>query len=87
MPRSAAREHVGAEDMNRGPEDWRDSRPEPDAEDHVGGRSGGRTQLTTARLSVRQPVWASVWPVQRLCVRYRDLLVVHGKEKVYGSIP
>jgi hypothetical protein len=30
---------------------------------------------------------ASVYPVQDLYGRYRDSLAVHGKEKVYGSIP
>ena len=30
---------------------------------------------------------ASVWAGQCLYGRYRDALVVHGKEKVYGWIP
>jgi hypothetical protein len=30
---------------------------------------------------------ARVWAVQRLYGRHRDVLVVYGKEKVYGSIP
>jgi hypothetical protein len=30
---------------------------------------------------------ARVLPAQSLCGAYRDRLVVHGKEKVYGSIP
>ena len=30
---------------------------------------------------------ASVLPAQSLYGAYRDRLVVHGKEKVYGSIP
>jgi hypothetical protein len=43
------------------------------------------------------PVWASggqrllaaasVWAGQCLYGHYRDALVVHGREKVYGSIP
>ena len=30
---------------------------------------------------------AGVCPGEGLCGAYRDLLVAHGKEKVYGSIP
>ena len=30
---------------------------------------------------------AGVRPGEGLCGAYRDLLVAHGKEKVYGSIP
>ena len=30
---------------------------------------------------------ASVYAAQAICSGYRDSLVVHGKEKVYGSIP
>ena len=53
----------------------------------LGGRSGGKTQLASARRSLRPLAWASVRAAQSLYGRYRDLLVVHGKEKVYGSIP
>jgi len=48
---------------------------------------GGRTWLARAGACLRLPVRASVSPGQRLCAGYRDLLVAHGKEKVYGSIP
>jgi hypothetical protein len=53
----------------------------------MGGRSWGRTQLATARLGQRQFAWARVPPGQRLCVDFRAMVVAHGKEKVYGSIP
>jgi hypothetical protein len=52
-----------------------------------GGNSGGR--MPPAGDSGGQPLLetASVGPGQGLYGRYRDVLVVHGKEKVYGSIP
>jgi hypothetical protein len=53
----------------------------------LGGRSGGTTELVGARHSFFQLALASERPGQDLCGRYRDLLVVYGKEKVYGSIP
>ena len=56
-------------------------------EDDLGGKPGGRTQLASACLSSPQPAWARVLPPQRRCGDYSALLVTHGKEKVYGSIP
>ena len=53
----------------------------------LGGRSGCKTQLASARRSLRQLAGATVWPAQSVCGAYRDLLAVHDKEKVYGSIP
>jgi hypothetical protein len=52
-----------------------------------GGSSGGRMPLAWA--SGGQPLLAaaSVWAGQCLYGHYRDALVVHGREKVYGSIP
>jgi hypothetical protein len=52
-----------------------------------GGNSGGR--MPPAGASGGQPPLAtvSVGAGQGLYGRYRDFLVVHGKEKVYGSIP
>jgi len=52
-----------------------------------GGNSGGR--MPPAGASEGQPPLgpASVGACQGLDGRYRDALVVHGKEKVYGSIP
>ena len=41
------------------------------------GASGGQPPLATASVGAGQGLYG----------RYRDLLVVHGKEKVYGSIP
>jgi len=43
--------------------------------------------LARAGLSQLLLVPASVRPVQGLYGGYRDRLVVHGMEKVYGSIP
>jgi hypothetical protein len=45
--------------------------------------------MVLARAGVSQLllVPASVRPVQRLYGGHRDCLAVHGKEKVYGSIP
>ena len=48
---------------------------------------GGGMALAGAGLSQLLLVPASVRPVQGLYGGYRDCLVVHGKEKVYGSIP
>jgi hypothetical protein len=52
-----------------------------------GGQLGGR--MLPAGASEGQPPLAtvSVGAGQGLYGRYRDFLVVHGKEKVYGSIP
>jgi hypothetical protein len=52
-----------------------------------GGSLGGRTPLTSARRSQWPLLRASVLPAQRLYDRLRDILLVYGKEKVYGSIP
>jgi hypothetical protein len=52
-----------------------------------GGKPGGKTQLATACLSLPQLVWARVLPLQSRCGDYSALPVIHGKEKVYGSIP
>jgi hypothetical protein len=51
------------------------------------GKSWGRTWLATACQSLRQLAGAGVLAGQRLRGEYRDSLVAHGKEKVYGSIP
>jgi len=48
---------------------------------------GRRMALAGAGLSQLLLVPASVRPVQGLYGAYRDRLAVHGKEKVYGSIP
>ena len=48
---------------------------------------GGETQPVGADLGSSTLARASVLPVQSLYGAYRDRLVVHGKEKVYGSIP
>ena len=56
-------------------------------EDDAGGQTGGRTQLASACLSSPQLAWACVVPPQSRCGDYSSLLVIHGKEKVYGSIP
>jgi hypothetical protein len=52
-----------------------------------GGKLGGKMQLSGASQSQAQPAGASVCAGQALYEALRDLLVVHGKEKVYGSIP
>lgn len=49
-----------------------------------GGKSGGRMQLSGAGRSQAQLAEASVCAGQALYEALRDLLVVHGKEKVYG---
>jgi hypothetical protein len=41
------------------------------------GAGGGQLPLATASVAAGQGLYG----------RYRDFLVVHGKEKVYGSIP
>ena len=51
------------------------------------GHLGGKTQPAGADLGSFPLVCASVLPAQSLCGAFRDRLVVHGKEKVYGSIP
>ena len=56
-------------------------------EDDLGGQTGGQNQLATACLSLPQLVWARVLPHQSRCGDYSALPVIHGKEKVYGSIP
>jgi len=43
--------------------------------------------LAGACIGPRVLVRASVYAAQAVCGGYRDSLVVHGKEKVYGSIP
>ena len=43
--------------------------------------------LVDARRSQRQLLRASVLAAQRLHGQLRDILLVYGKEKVYGSIP
>jgi len=48
---------------------------------------GGETQPVGADLGSSTLARASVLPAQSLYGAYRDRLVVHGKEKVYGSIP
>jgi hypothetical protein len=60
---------------------------QPSPRDHFGGTLGGRMPLAGAGLSQLLLAQASVRPVQGLYGGYRDCLVVHGKEKVYGSIP
>jgi hypothetical protein len=52
-----------------------------------GGTLGGRTPPVRACRGQRQPAPAGVEAVQGLYGGYRNPLVVHGKEKVYGSIP
>jgi hypothetical protein len=52
-----------------------------------GGILGGKTQPVRADLGSSPLARASVLPAQSLYGAYRDRLVVHGKEKVYGSIP
>lgn len=52
-----------------------------------GGRLGGRMPLVRARLGPPLLLRASVRAAQRLYGRLRDILLVYGKEKVYGSIP
>jgi len=43
--------------------------------------------LVSASMGQQQLLRATVSPAHALCVGYRDSLVVHGKEKVYGSTP
>ncbi len=52
-----------------------------------GGSSGGRMPPVRASWGQRLLAAASVRAGQALYGRYSDALVVHGKEKVYGSIP
>jgi hypothetical protein len=47
----------------------------------------GRMPPAQACPSLRQPAGANEWPDQRLYGDNGNGLVVHGKEKVYGSIP
>ena len=47
----------------------------------------GRCALAGACRCWRLLLRVSVLPGQRLYKDLRDFLVVHGKEKVYGSIP
>ncbi len=66
----------------------RDDRPEAGSQKIIsGGSSGGRMPLAGACRSQRLLLTASVLAAQRLHGRLRDILVVYGKEKVYGSIP
>jgi hypothetical protein len=53
----------------------------------TGGILGGKTQPVRAGPGSSPLALASVLPVQSLYGAYSGLLVVHGKEKVYGSIP
>ena len=48
---------------------------------------GGRTPLAKARQGQWLLLRVSVLPAQRLYDRFWDILLVYGKEKVYGSIP
>ena len=48
---------------------------------------GGRIEPARACACWRPLARASVSPSQRLCAGVRDATGVHGKEKVYGSIP
>ena len=52
-----------------------------------GGNLGGKMQPSGASQGQAQPAGASVCAGQALYEALRDRLVVHGKEKVYGSIP
>ena len=52
-----------------------------------GGSSGGRMPPVRASWGQRLLAGTSVRAGQVLYGRYSDALVVHGKEKVYGSIP
>ena len=52
-----------------------------------GGNSGGRMPPAQASAGRSLLAAASAGTGQGLHGRYRDFLVVHGKEKVYGSIP
>jgi hypothetical protein len=51
------------------------------------GQSWGKTWLAAACHSKRQLAGARVLRGQRPSSGYSDVVVVHGKEKVYGSIP
>jgi hypothetical protein len=53
----------------------------------AGGQFVGRTQPARACTCWRLPVRASVSPGQGLCAGYSNAAGVHGREKVYGSIP
>jgi hypothetical protein len=53
----------------------------------TGGILGGKTQPRRAASGLSPLASASVLPAQSLYAAYRDCLLVHGKEKVYGSIP
>ena len=52
-----------------------------------GGSSGGKTLSARASRSLSPLAGASRSAGQPVCDRYRDAVAVHGKEKVYGSIP
>jgi len=52
-----------------------------------GGNSGGRMRPPEASEGRTLLAAASVEAGQALSGRHSDALVVHGKEKVYGSIP
>ncbi len=51
------------------------------------GQNGARGGLALLGAAAEMPPRVSVLPAQRLYGRPGDVLVVHGKEKVYGSIP
>jgi hypothetical protein len=53
----------------------------------LGGNSGGRMRPAQASEGRTLLAAASVGTGQALSGRHSDALVVHGKEKVYGSIP
>jgi hypothetical protein len=53
----------------------------------TGGILGGKTRPVRAELGSSPLAWASVLPARSLSGSFRSRLVVHGKEKVYGSIP
>ncbi len=68
--------------------DRRDDRPRAGSQKIIsGGNIGGRMPLAGARRSQRLLLRASVLAAQRLYGPLRDILLVYGKEKVYGSIP
>ncbi len=61
--------------------------PQDSGRVHCGGHLGGKMQPVGADLGSSPLASARVLPAQCLYGAYRDRLVVHGKEKVCGSIP
>ena len=53
----------------------------------VSGRLSGKSRLRGPVWGLRVLVGARVLPGQALYLRQRNHAVIHGKEKVYGSIP